>query len=123
MARQDPIWDMDDLKEFTRLNKKLYQLIERRNKFVVSLDDIISIILNDNYMLNNDDFIILDFGCKHIRDLPYTNDVWDRPINNTTRESTIKLGYPLSKEVGSIWVKEPKTRSYVINKLFAEAGN
>lgn len=123
MARQDPIWDMDDLKEFTRLNKKLYQLIERRNKFVVSLDDIISIILNDNYMRNNDDFIILDFGCKHIRDLPYTNDVWDRPINNTTRESTIKLGYPLSKEVGSIWVKEPKTRSYVINKLFAEAGN
>ena len=121
MARQDPIWDINDLKEFTRLNKKLYQLIERRNKFEVSLDDIISIILNDNYMRNNDDFIILDFGCKHIRDLSYANNVWDRPLNTNTRESTVKFDNTLKKEVGPVWVKDSKARPYVLNKLFEEA--
>ena len=113
----------DEFNDFTRLNKKLFRLIEGRRQFEVSLDDIISIILNDNYMRNNDDFIILDFGCKHIRDLPYSNNVWDRPLNTNTRESTVKFDYTLKKEMGPVWVKEHKTHPYVINKLFAEAGN
>ena len=119
LARQDPVWDMDELNEFTRLNKKLYQLIESKREFEVSLDEIIGLILNDNYMRSDDDFIILDFGCKHIRDLPYSNNVWDRPSNNITTESTVKLGYPLSKEVGPIRVKDYKAGPK-ITKLLLE---
>ena len=113
----------DDMDEFTEYNKLLYKFIEGRGAFDVSLDDIIGIILNHNYMRSDDDFIILDFGCKHIIDLPYEKSVWDRPTNSMARESTIKLGYPLSaaREVGS--VLETGKYPYITNKLFAEAGN
>ena len=108
----------DEFNEFTRFNKKLFNIIGRRNTFEVTLDEIISIILNDNDVRYEDDIIILDFGCKHIRDLPYNNNTWDRPVNRG-RESTVKLGYPLSKDIGPIW--EPGDYKYYTNKLFEEA--
>ena len=120
------IYSEDDMDVFTEYNKLLYKLIEQRystGSFEVSLDDIIGIILNHNYMRSDDDFIILDFGCKHIIDIPYEKSVWDRPTNSMSRESTIKLGYPLSaaREVGS--VLETGKYPYITNKLFTEAGN
>ena len=119
MSRSD--YSEDDFNEFTRLNKKLYKLIERREEFEVSLDDIISIILNDNYMKSDDDFIILDFGCKHIIDLPYSNNGWDRPTNSNTRESTVKLDNTLKKEIGP--VLEKGVYPYILTKLLEEAKN
>ena len=119
MKRKDTKWNMNTLKDFTRFNKKLYKLIKSRGDFDVSLDDIISIILNNNYMYY-DDIIILDFGCKHIKGLPYSNNVWDRPTNVFKRESTIKLGYPLNKEIGYVFENNQEKHPYIIDKLFAE---
>ena len=113
----------DDFTDFTRLNKQLFNLIEKQGKLEVNLDDIIDLILTDNYLMNHQDFIILDFGCKHIKDLKYTNNVWSRPNNTVARESTVRVAHPLREEVGSVWEKEPGTYPYIINKLFAEAGN
>ena len=109
-------WDESEFLEFTRFNKKLFELCMKRNKFSVKLDDIIRIILNDNDTRYEDDIIILDFGCNHISDMQYSNNIYERPTMD--RESTIKIPASLKKEMGVI--REPGDYRYYTNRLFEE---
>ena len=109
--------DEYEIDEYTRFNKKLFDRIGRRNTFEVSLNEIISIILNDEDIKTTDEIIIMDFGCNHISDLRYNNNIWDRPIID--RVSTVKIPESIRKEIGPI--VEPGDYKYYTNRWFEES--